>query len=333
MKMLIWTGAILVTLVVVFLLGPKPPTPTFDASLPLIQANSLAELEKSITASEAKFHIKPENESRITWANDTAKTQTEYAVIYLHGFSASPKEGDPIDIEFARHYGANLYRPRLSEHGLVSDSPLENLTPDGYIASATEALAIGKKLGKKVILMGCSTGCTLALYLASQHPEDVQALILYSPNIDLYDGTSALLPMPWGEKLASAVIGGSYYTPNVVGDEAKYWYGKYHIKGLVALKQLVNGTMTDETFKKIKQPVFVGYYYKDEQRQDNTVSVKRIEEMFDAISTPDGLKTKKAFPNAGVHAIVSRFTSGSVPEIKAETDKFAREILKMKPGN
>ena len=45
---------------------------------------------------ESRRPVKPENEARIIWQNDSLKNKTEYAVVYLHGFSASQEEGDPV---------------------------------------------------------------------------------------------------------------------------------------------------------------------------------------------------------------------------------------------
>ena len=61
-----------------------------------------------------------------------------------------------------------------------------NLTADKLWNSAKEAYAIGKQLGKKVIIMATSTGGTLALKLAAEYPE-IAGLILLSPNIAIND--------------------------------------------------------------------------------------------------------------------------------------------------
>jgi pimeloyl-ACP methyl ester carboxylesterase len=58
-------------------------------------------------------------------------------------------------------------------------------------------LAIGRQLGNKVIIMGTSTGGTNALQLAAAYPNDVEALILLSPNIAINDPNAWLLNNPW----------------------------------------------------------------------------------------------------------------------------------------
>lgn len=52
------------------------------------------------------------------WAELVHKSKTKYAFVYLHGFSASEKEGHPVHRNIAKHFNANLYLARLQGHGL-----------------------------------------------------------------------------------------------------------------------------------------------------------------------------------------------------------------------
>ena len=108
MKFLKWTGFIVLLLIVVYFLGPKPSAPKYSTELPAIPPDPVL-LEKYISEKEALHKLKPDNEARIVWLNDSLKQQTDYAVVYLHGFSASQEEGDPVHIEFAKTFGCNLY--------------------------------------------------------------------------------------------------------------------------------------------------------------------------------------------------------------------------------
>ena len=169
MKFLKWTGIIVLLLIVVYFLGPKPSAPKYSTELPAIPPDPVL-LEKYISEKEALHKLKPDNEARIVWLNDSLKHQTDYAVVYLHGFSASQEEGDPVHIEFARTFGCNLYLARLAEHGIDTVDAMINLTAEKLWNSAKEAFAIGKQLGKKVIIIATSTGGTLALKTGSRIP-------------------------------------------------------------------------------------------------------------------------------------------------------------------
>ena len=103
MKFLKWLGLILLVLIVVYFMGPRPSSPVYSASLPTVPSDP-ASLEGYIKEKEARHRLKPDNEARIIWANDSVPGVTEYAVVYLHGFSASQEEGDPIHYVFARKF-------------------------------------------------------------------------------------------------------------------------------------------------------------------------------------------------------------------------------------
>ncbi|MEO1050866.1 MAG: alpha/beta hydrolase [Bacteroidota bacterium] len=334
MKILKWLGAIIILLVIVYFVGPKVDVPELDAKITQEATSDLKALEDEINKSEASnSKIKPDNQARIIWADSTHQ-KTPYSLVYLHGFSASQGEGDPAHIEFARRYGCNLYLTRLAEHGLESDEPMLELTPEKLLESAKEAIAVGKQLGDQVIVMSTSTGGTLGIYLASEEPA-ISALINYSPNIDLFDPRSSMLLKPWGLQIARTLLGGDYNNNSGEPEEDKfkdqYWYAKYRIEAILNLKALMAATMTEETFTKVKQPFFLGYYYKNDSLQDKTVSVPKMLEMYDQLGTPEASKRKVAFPEAKEHVIASKYVENTHERVMEETFKFAEEILKLEP--
>jgi esterase/lipase len=325
LKILLYT---LGTLVIIYLFGPRPEEPKYTTAMPIVPA--LNELDKFVAAGEAVHRLKPNNEARIVWANDSNKQQTEYAIVYLHGFSASQEEGNPVHRNIAKQFGCNLYLSRLAEHGIDTTEQLMNLTADNYWESGKQALAIGKQLGKKVILMGTSTGGTQALQLAAAYPNDVAALILYSPNIAINDPNAWILNNHWGLQIARLVKKGNYNNP---ADERpiykQYWNKPYRLEATVALEEMLETTMNKETFSKIKQPALLLYFYKDELHQDNVVKVSAMKEMFEQLSTDATLKKAIPLPNTGNHVIASPIKSGDVESVEKETKKFMEEILKM----
>ena len=311
-------------LFVIYFLGPKPPKPELNDLLPTVA--SISALDSYITAMEAPHKIKPNNQEKIIWA-DSSKSQTEYALVYLHGFSASQMEGDPVHQNIAKQFNCNLYLARLAEHGIDTTEDLMNLTAENYWESAKLAYAIGKQIGKKVILMSTSTGGTLALQLASVYPE-IAGLILYSPNIEVFNPSAPLLDNPWGLQIGRAVLK-SNYGDIKYKDSAypKYWNSHYRIEGVVALQNLLEATMTEATFKKIHQPTLALYYYKDETHQDNVVKVTAIQKMMQQIATPANLKMEMAIPNAGNHVIASPIVSNDIVSVEKATAKFMQDII------
>ncbi len=314
--------------VISYLLGPKVSKPTLDRTLPIITEN-LIQLENTIVEKEASFPVKTGNESKIIWY-DSIPSKTPYSIVYLHGWSASREEGAPLHTEIANYFGFNAYLPRLSGHGLNEKEPMKNITADAIINSAKEAIAIAKKIGKKVIIMGTSTGGTLALHLAGGDP-DIAGLLLFSPNVEIYDKNAKLLSGPWGLQLARIVKNGDYHEFKASDLKKRYWTSKYRIEALTHLQALIDNTMIEETFSRITQPTFVGYYYKNEEEQDKVISVNALLKMFETLETNESLKRKIAFPNVGDHVMTSYITSKDLPSVKKETIKFMEEILKLKP--
>ena len=321
--------SVLGLLVLTILLGPKPETPDFSTiEIPVITSD-LKALEDSIVAKEALLQLKPDNEARIVWS--TPHQKTEYSMVYLHGLGGSPEEGDPVHEALAHRYGCNLYLARLEGHGLVSENPLQNVDPEQWMQSALDAISIGKALGEKVIVVSCSTGSTFALYLAAHYPELMEAQILFSPNIDYYDPRSFMMAWPWGLQISRFILGSEFYGWKAPGAAQQYWYTRYRIEGLLVLKAIINKTMTEETFSKITKPVYMTFYYENENNQDKIVSVKRMEDMFAQLGTPEEKKKQVPLRKAGTHIITSDLFSNDIEEMWKPLITYCENILHLTP--
>jgi pimeloyl-ACP methyl ester carboxylesterase len=307
-------------LILLFLCGPRPASYTLDPQLPTLPENPTA-LENLILRQESALPVREDNHSRLIWLHPEKRRRTPLAMLYLHGFSASWFEGDPLHRDLCRELGMNLYLPRLAAHGLETADPLLELRPDNLYRSASEALALTKMIGERVIIAATSTGATLALMLAAHHPDKIAGLLLFSPNIRLADSSARLLTWPWGLQLAHLITGSSFRDS---GDRdpvtQPYWYSRTRLEGIAAMQQLLEDQMVPDTFRRIRCPVFMGYYHRNKKNQDKTVSVPAMLDMFDKLGTPTALKVKAAFPDAGVHVIASK-------HINKNYDRVYREAL------
>lgn len=315
-------------ILVLYWVGPNPADPIYSNDLPAL-SDSAQQLEMYVADQEKKHRVKPDNEARIVWYNDSLKNLTEYAIVYLHGFSASQEEGNPVHRNLAKAFGCNLYLARLAEHGIDTSDALLNYTATGLWQTAKEAYAIGKKLGKKVILMGTSTGGTVALQLAAAFP-DIAGIILYSPNIEINDPNAWLLNNPWGLQIARLVKGSDFNTAG--HDDAaykKYWNYTYRLEATVQLQELLETTMVPATFSSIRQPVLALYYFKDENNQDKVVKVSAIQKMMKELGTPDSLKRSVAMANTGNHVLASPILSKDVAGVEKETSLFLQQVMKL----
>ena len=312
-----------------FLMGPKKDFPNLSPTLPHVEVE-LEALESWLADREGEVQgLKPNNQARIVWADSVR--QTPHSIVFLHGFSASPMECDPIHLAYAKKYGCNLYLARITGHGIDSEDALLDLTPQQMLESAQEAIAIGQKIGKQVIVMSSSTGGTLSIYLAAQFPESIHAQILLSPNIALYSSAASILTQPWGFQIGRLVEGERRYLDHLKGEKRNYWSTTYRLEGVVALLDLMEQTMKPEVFQQVKTPLFVGYYYKNEDEQDHVVSVPAILDFYEQVGTPHPQKQIQAFPNAGHHVICSRFQSKDFNGVLSAIEQFSENILDLKP--
>ena len=140
--------------------GPRAKPISLD---PMITGSIELSMVPEIVKEELSLsNLKLGNQAQVLWA-DSLHQRTEYALVYLHGFSASSAEGDPLHKEFASRYHMNAFLSRLQGHGLSGEQAMLDMSPEGLLESAKKAIEVGKALGEKVIVMSCSTGSTLAL--------------------------------------------------------------------------------------------------------------------------------------------------------------------------
>jgi pimeloyl-ACP methyl ester carboxylesterase len=204
-----------------------------------------------------------------------------------------------------------------------------NLNAENYEASAESAYKIAKELGEEVILIGTSAGGALSLFVISRHPE-IKAVVLYSPCIRLCEPASRIITKPWGLQICRLISGSPTSSFKAESEaHANNWTLKFRLEGFEALVNFYSSTMKPELFSRIKCPVFLGYYYKNEKEQDPTASVPAMLKMFDELGTPPELKQKMAFPDAGAHVISSSIRSKDWQGVERETDRFLHDIVKL----
>ena len=325
-KLLIGFISVFVLSGIIYVLGPMPEPPKLEVPRFKIQGD-LTTLEKQISDSESGLKgMKPGCEAKIVWADTLRKFKTKLAFLYIHGFSASQMEGDPIHKNIAKRYGSNLYLARLAGHGIdLGDETMEKVTSDDFVISAEYALAVAKTLGDEVVIISTSFGGALATYLASKHPE-IRAIVLYSPCIKIYDENAEVLDNHWGLQIGKLVNGSAIRHIKPASEEyAKFWTTRYHLNGVVALQNFLTHAMNKTAFEKVECPVFMGYWYKNKDEQDKVVSVPAMLKMFDELGSIN--KQKYVFPNASNHVLASPILSKDVANVQKQTENFLETVL------
>ena len=189
-------------LVIIFLINTFGPRETIDWTLTFDDVELGDDLDRYLAEAEARVpNLKPGAEKTIRWAG-VPGVKTDIALIYVHGFSASRNEIQPVPERVAEALGANLFQTRLVGHG--RDGPaLGGARANDWINDMAEALAIGAQLGERVVVIGTSTGATLSL-LFSVNPGfefAMSGMILISPNFEIAAEGANLLTRPFARTI------------------------------------------------------------------------------------------------------------------------------------
>ena len=236
-----WLGRGLIFLFLLFLgLWAVLPTDTVDRGIAFDASTLPDDLEAWLATEEQQFSdITAGTAKRIHWAGALGE-KTPLAVIYLHGFSATSQEIQPVPAQVAQVLGANVFYTRLAGHGRGGVA-LAGATAGDWIEDTAEALAIGRRLGDRVLILATSTGGTLAAIAATdpQLAQDLAGVVLISPNFGVRPLAGKILDLPlartWGPWLAGAEF--SFAPANA--DQARYWTTSYPTAALFPMAALV----------------------------------------------------------------------------------------------
>jgi pimeloyl-ACP methyl ester carboxylesterase len=234
------------------------------------------DLDAYLRARESGHDIKPGWAKSITWAGP-AHGKTPLALVYLHGFSGSSKDISPVVETLADKLAANAFFTRLAAHALTTPAEFATVTAQDWIDDASEALAIGRRIGDRVVLIGISTGALLATMAALEDQSDIAALVLLSPNFGIRDFRAQFVSGPLGAWIAQVVIGREYwFRPDSIG-HAEFWTTRFPSQAMVTLMDLVNGVRL-LSFERLTVPTLVIYTHTD-RVVDPAAIRARFEEM------------------------------------------------------
>jgi esterase/lipase len=257
-----------------------PPNLVNEAATPQINGDLDAWLAASEHAAGLSTELIPDTEKRIRWFAGHRGSRTRYSLVYLHGFSATRQEIAPVGEWVADRLGANLFETRLRGHGQIQN-PLVGVRAEDWLEDAAEALAVGAAIGGEIILMGTSTGATLALAMAG-HPSfaHVGYLVLISPNFAPRDPSAEFLTWPGGPQLAYMVAGDTRsWTPR--NDlQARYWSTTYPMDAVIEMMRLVKYVRAQLPMR-LEQPLLVIY-----SPADQVVDTARITQAYEQMHSP-----------------------------------------------
>jgi esterase/lipase len=274
--------AIVFLLVIFFISLPLTRYRLGEKINPLNLPTSVADLDSYLAQSESKFSdVVTGAEKKIVWAS-AKQEQTEYAIVYVHGYSASRQEIAPLADLVAKDLKANLFYTRLTGHARNPEA-FANSSANDWLNDSVEALEIGKKIGKKVILMGTSTGSALILWLVNQeqYQKDVASIIFISPNFYPVNKMTKLFLYPAGVGFAKIVYGKERSWEPRNAQEGKYWNHKYRWEAIAPMIVLVEH-IQNISYAKINVPALFLY-----TQQDKVVDTSEIVKKFELFGSKD----------------------------------------------
>ncbi len=236
---------------------------------------SLAQIDDYLVAQESQFSdILPGQHKQVVWASDSL-TQTEYSIIYIHGFSASLGEMRPVPDRIAEELRANLFYTRLAGHGRPGEA-MGDIHVMDWVADLEEALTIGRLTGEKVIVMGTSNGATLSS-LIIENPnlqKQVAAFVLTSPNFKVKNSQADLAKLAYFDKWGPMLAGEwrEWEPSNALHKE--FWTNGYPTKSVVPMMRLIDHVERID-FSKAEIPAFFYYAMEDEVSDQNATEEVR----------------------------------------------------------
>lgn len=279
-RRLLGVGIGLGLVLAVVLLGPRP---SLDEAPPLADLSELdlPRLAARIEAAEAAIPgLRPDAHKTIVFADPAAPRKTPLALVFFHGYAASRREFDPVLQRVGQRLGANLFFTRFAGHGFVGPDGHRGVQARDWLADCAEALAVGRALGERVVLVGSSTGATLALWASAQAGWEVDGLVLVSPNFGPKDPRAGLLNWPWSFLLVKALLGDyrSFTPHNERHREA--WDITHHTDSLLPMAAAVQAARALDPAQ-ITTPVLVLYH-----PQDPAVNHDITRELFSRWASP-----------------------------------------------
>lgn len=225
---------------------------------------TVANLDAYFARVESAFNdITPGCEKRVQWDGNQGEV-TDWALLYVHGFSATSEEVRPVPDNIAAALGANVVYTRLEGHGR-DGAALGKATLNGWRADFDEALAAAKLVGRKILIMSTSTGGTLTAESAvdPKAMEDVVGLIFVAPNFAINNPGAFLLTLP-GIRIWGPWVAGRHREFDVRNERhGRYWTTSYPTVSVVPVAEAVRDVRGLD-FSTVKTPAFFFFSDKDE---------------------------------------------------------------------
>jgi esterase/lipase len=217
------------------------------------------ELERYLQDKEDRLgDVRPKAEKTILWADPETKARTPLAFVFLHGYTATRREISPGPELLAESFGANIFFTRFTGHGRTPLGHSE-ASVEAWFKDALEAVAVAKSIGEEVVVIGASTGATIAGWLGTGPLADqILAHVWVSPNFGPADPNSGMLLWPINGLIIGMMIGEirEYGVSSPL--EKEIWDYRHHSSSLIPMMQTVDYAKNLD-FSQWNEPVLIFY--------------------------------------------------------------------------
>ena len=247
-------------------------------------------------------NIRSQINKQIIWASNT-NTKAKISLVFIHGFSATRAELSPVIEILAKELQANVFFTRLKGHG-QNGKALGDATFNDWMKDTTDAIDIGKVIGDEIILIGCSTGCSL-IHVALEHVSKIKAAIYVSPNFGPKSFKGQLLRAPGARWFIPLLFGKEYFFIPKNAEYERCWTTRYPTKALFAVKDSVVAAQKIK-HKKIKVPIL--FWFSDDDKIVSAKATRKIiSKMGNNVSVHNPILTSKDDPSK--HGVLGEILS------------------------
>ncbi len=237
------------------------------------------QLENKLREAESRYPLIPGTEKEIR-RYGAVLDPTEWAVTYLHGFSASRQESAPLAYLVAESLRANCFHTRFCGHGLPP-AELGRARLADWLDDLREARDLSRALGRRQLWIATSTGATLVLgFLACESIWQPDILILQSPNLGPAHPLSSIAYLPAARRWAPWLLGRTWYWKTCNDLHRRYWTCPYPTIANFTMMESVRLAQRSD-LSRIRCPVLCFYC-----PQDEIVRTDRIRHYFQRLGSP-----------------------------------------------
>lgn len=278
-----------------------------------------------------RLAVKPENSEKL---KNYTKKNDGLIFFYIHDFASVRNDGEFILDKLVYLYKSRVYYTRLPGHGIREDLQPLTVNENDYLKATLRDLQVIQNSGDKVIIVGTGMGAVLALLLATKLPEKIEALILISPLFRFTSIPGWTDKIPAGlefylhlQKLIAPLQGER--TARRKNSTNRFWKSVTNISHLAPLITLQRHITENRIMERIRPPILLFYYYKNEKQKDEFADIPTMLEALAKAGLSAGrhpLNYSMAIPEGG-HALFAKNPGADEKLIVSECRTFIDDVL------